>query len=112
MEGGRLEGKRENEDEYKWWLTAVPNVANDSILGKAKFWDMVLLKYKIVPKDLPRCGKCHTLQHSLQCNQNGLIGAHHDDKRDDLGLTTSQAYSPSAIRDDPKVIYCRECKNG
>eukprot|EP00957_Ditylum_brightwellii_P094362 7184884-Ditylum_brightwellii.AAC.1 len=122
MEGGRPKGKKKKEEECKrvkgeveqfytvdqcsgverstlclnQWLTVVPNVANNSILGKDKFRDIVLLWYKIVPKDLPKvcdgCDKQHTFQHTLQCKKGGLIGACHDKARDDLGLTATQAY--------------------
>eukprot|EP00957_Ditylum_brightwellii_P128078 9768408-Ditylum_brightwellii.AAC.1 len=67
---------------------------------------MVLSRYKIVSKDLPKvcngCDKHHFLQHILKYKKGGIIGAHHNEARDDLGLTASQAYSPSAIHDDPK----------
>eukprot|EP00957_Ditylum_brightwellii_P140030 10669629-Ditylum_brightwellii.AAC.1 len=55
------------------WLNVVPNAKNNSILGKDKFCNMILLQYEIIPKDLPKvcdgCGKCHTLQHALQCKK-------------------------------------------
>eukprot|EP00957_Ditylum_brightwellii_P162587 12380516-Ditylum_brightwellii.AAC.1 len=65
------------------WLTVVPNAENNSILGKDEFCDTVLLRL---------------LDHSLP-----------QQIKNDLGLTASQAYTPSAIRDNPKVLTCQEC---
>eukprot|EP00957_Ditylum_brightwellii_P056868 4311209-Ditylum_brightwellii.AAC.1 len=91
----------------------VPNAANNPILEKDEFCNMILLWYKIVPKDLRKIcngySKYHFLQHALQCKIGGLIGACHNKARDDLGLTASQAYTPSVICDDPKVPTCWEC---
>eukprot|EP00957_Ditylum_brightwellii_P028665 2165478-Ditylum_brightwellii.AAC.1 len=139
MEHGKFEGWKQKEEAYKTvrsevesvfmpgqcqgierstkclnqWFTVVPNAKNNSVLGKDKFHDMVLLRYKIIPKDLPKvcdgCGKRHTLQHALHCKIGSLITAYHNKSRDDLGLTASQAYTPSAICDDPRVLTCQEC---
>eukprot|EP00957_Ditylum_brightwellii_P112129 8549447-Ditylum_brightwellii.AAC.1 len=92
MEHRKLEGMKQKEDECKQvrgevesvftpdqcrgvkrstkclnqWLTVAPNTENNSILGKDKFCNMVLLQYKIILKDLPKvcdgCGKRHTLK--------------------------------------------------
>eukprot|EP00957_Ditylum_brightwellii_P152064 11578352-Ditylum_brightwellii.AAC.1 len=34
------------------WLTVIPCTANNSVLGKDEFWDMVVLQNKLIPKDL------------------------------------------------------------
>eukprot|EP00957_Ditylum_brightwellii_P010675 808300-Ditylum_brightwellii.AAC.1 len=117
MEGGRLKGKRRMNQCHgverpmlclNQWLTVIPNVANNSILVKDEFWDMVLLWYKIVPKDLPKvcdgCGKFHSLQHALQCKKGGLIGAHRNEARDDLGLTASWTYSQATSAPAVSII--------
>eukprot|EP00957_Ditylum_brightwellii_P066263 5029282-Ditylum_brightwellii.AAC.1 len=56
------------------------------------------------------CGKKHSLQHVLQCKTGGLIGAHHNNYRDNLGSVASQFFSPSAIRDDPIISKCWDSK--
>eukprot|EP00957_Ditylum_brightwellii_P196853 14998257-Ditylum_brightwellii.AAC.1 len=115
---GKLEGQKQKEEAYKTvrsgvelvftpdqcqgverstkclnqWLTVVPNAKNNSILGKDEFRDMVLLQYNVYPRTSP-----------------SLITACRNKSRDDLGLTVSQAYTPSAIRNDPRVLTCREC---
>eukprot|EP00957_Ditylum_brightwellii_P001658 128344-Ditylum_brightwellii.AAC.1 len=122
MEHGKLEGQKMKEEEYErvrseveseftpdqchgverstkcpnQWLMVVLNAANNSILGRDKFHDMILLRR-------------HTLQHALQCKVGSLVTAHHNKSRDDLGLTPSQAYTPSVIYNNPKVVTCQEC---
>eukprot|EP00957_Ditylum_brightwellii_P058138 4409078-Ditylum_brightwellii.AAC.1 len=77
---------------------------------------MILYRYKIIPKDLPAicdsCGKQHSLQHALQCKTGSLILGHHGNACDDLSHVSTQAYSPSSIRDDPKIKSSREDKSG
>eukprot|EP00957_Ditylum_brightwellii_P023859 1799652-Ditylum_brightwellii.AAC.1 len=57
------------------WINVVSCTANNSVLGKDKFQDMILLWYQITPKDLPTicngCGKKHSLHHALQCKRGG-----------------------------------------
>eukprot|EP00957_Ditylum_brightwellii_P063225 4799160-Ditylum_brightwellii.AAC.1 len=35
------------------WLHVVPYAANNSVLGRDEFCNMVLLRYQITPNDLP-----------------------------------------------------------
>eukprot|EP00957_Ditylum_brightwellii_P165919 12633097-Ditylum_brightwellii.AAC.1 len=59
------------------WLTVVPCTANNSVLNKEEFRDQVLMRCLITPNGLPTvcaCGKCHTLNHALQCKIGRLIG--------------------------------------
>eukprot|EP00957_Ditylum_brightwellii_P025867 1956998-Ditylum_brightwellii.AAC.1 len=64
------------------WINVVPHAANNSVLGKDKFHDMVMLRYQITSKDLPTicdgCDKKHSLRHALQCIKGGLIRDRHD----------------------------------
>eukprot|EP00957_Ditylum_brightwellii_P086941 6617413-Ditylum_brightwellii.AAC.1 len=86
------------------------------MLGKDEFRDMILYRYRITPKNLPEicdgCGKQHSLQHALQCRTGGLILGCHGNACDDLGHVSTQAYSPSSIRDNPKIKSSREDKSG
>eukprot|EP00957_Ditylum_brightwellii_P166193 12651981-Ditylum_brightwellii.AAC.1 len=81
------------------WLTVVPHTANNLIVNKEEFRDQVLMRYLITPAGLPTicaCGKCHTLNHALQCKIGGLIGGRHGKARDNLGCVATQAISPHA----------------
>eukprot|EP00957_Ditylum_brightwellii_P156270 11894185-Ditylum_brightwellii.AAC.1 len=94
------------------WINVVPCTANNSVLGKDKFRDMIMHQYQITPKDLPTvcdsCGKKHSLHHALQCKKGGLIGEQHDNYCNNLGLVVGQAYSLSSICDNPKVQQGRD----
>eukprot|EP00957_Ditylum_brightwellii_P019622 1480475-Ditylum_brightwellii.AAC.2 len=88
------------------WILVVPCLANNSILGKDGFRDMIMYCYRITPKDLPAiCGGCdkqHSLQHALQRKSGSLILGCHDDACNDLGHLSTQAYSPSSIHNNPQ----------
>eukprot|EP00957_Ditylum_brightwellii_P118268 9020384-Ditylum_brightwellii.AAC.1 len=83
------------------WLLVVPCTANSMVLNKQAFHNQVLMRDVITPKDLPKvcngCGKKHSLQHALQCKKGGLIGGHHNEVQDDLGVVGTQAISPHAV---------------
>eukprot|EP00957_Ditylum_brightwellii_P109810 8375213-Ditylum_brightwellii.AAC.1 len=114
MEQGRLAGEKQKKEEYKSerksietfyakdhccsveragksmnnWLVVVLRTANNLVLNKEEFRDQVLMKYLITPQGLPTicaCGKCHTLNHVLQCKIGRLIGGRHNEARDNLG---------------------------
>eukprot|EP00957_Ditylum_brightwellii_P158134 12036538-Ditylum_brightwellii.AAC.1 len=64
--------------------------------------------YKEVRKDV--VWKKHSLQHALQCKTGGIIGAYHNNYRDDLGSVASQVFSPSAIHNDSIISNCHNSK--
>eukprot|EP00957_Ditylum_brightwellii_P108692 8290627-Ditylum_brightwellii.AAC.1 len=73
------------------------------------------MRYLITPNGLPTicvCGKCHTLNHALQCKISGLIGGRHDKARDDLGCVATQAISPNTVCYDPRVQPFWDSKKG
>eukprot|EP00957_Ditylum_brightwellii_P197077 15014393-Ditylum_brightwellii.AAC.1 len=97
------------------WLTVVLCTANNLILNKEEFRDQVLMIYLITPNGLPTicvCGKRHTLKHALQCKIGGLVGGRHNDARDNLGCVATQAISPNAVHDNPRVQPCWDGKKG
>eukprot|EP00957_Ditylum_brightwellii_P061285 4651132-Ditylum_brightwellii.AAC.1 len=89
------------------WLTVVPHTDNNSVLRKDMFSDVVMLQYKLIPKDMLEDCDGHRKKHSLQCalqhKTGGLIGSHHNDYRDDMSSIASQVFSPSAIHNNPVI---------
>eukprot|EP00957_Ditylum_brightwellii_P169673 12914664-Ditylum_brightwellii.AAC.1 len=63
------------------------------VLGKDEFYGIIMVQYKITPKDLPQtcdvCCKKHSQQHLLQFKTGMLIGACHDNAYNGLGLVAS-----------------------
>eukprot|EP00957_Ditylum_brightwellii_P060659 4605590-Ditylum_brightwellii.AAC.1 len=93
----------------------VPHTANNSVLNKEEFRDQALMRYLITPSSLPSvcaCGKCHMLNHALQCKIGGLIGGQHSQARDNLGCIATQAISPYAVCNNPRVQPCWDSKAG
>eukprot|EP00957_Ditylum_brightwellii_P074452 5657001-Ditylum_brightwellii.AAC.1 len=97
------------------WISVLPCLANNSMLGKDEFKDMIIYCYRITPKDLPAicngCGKQHSLQHAMQCKSGDFIFGCHDNACNDLGHVSTQAYSPSLICNDPKIKSSWEDKS-
>eukprot|EP00957_Ditylum_brightwellii_P076555 5818788-Ditylum_brightwellii.AAC.1 len=73
------------EEALNQSLLVVTCTANNMVLNKDEFCDQ------------------HSLQHALQCKIEGLIGGQHDKVQDDFGLVGSQAISPNAVCDVPRV---------
>eukprot|EP00957_Ditylum_brightwellii_P055053 4172982-Ditylum_brightwellii.AAC.1 len=91
----------------------VPCTANNSELNREEFRDQFFMQYIITPKGLPTicaCGKCHTLNHALQCKICRLIGGRRDKSRGNLGCVATQAILPHAICDNPSAQPCQESK--
>eukprot|EP00957_Ditylum_brightwellii_P026825 2028291-Ditylum_brightwellii.AAC.1 len=141
LEQGRITGKKRKKEEYEHerkgietfytedhccseervekvmnsLLMVVPHTANNLILNKEEFRDQVLMRYLITLNGLPTicaCGKCHTLNHALQCKIGGLIGRRHNKSRDNLGCVATQAISPNAVCNNPRVQPCWDGKKG
>eukprot|EP00957_Ditylum_brightwellii_P119456 9114108-Ditylum_brightwellii.AAC.1 len=73
------------------------------------------MRYLITPDSLPTicvCGKRHTLNHALQCKIGRLIGVRHNKARGNLGCIATQAISPNAVCNNPRVQPCQDGKNG
>jgi hypothetical protein len=48
-----------------------------------------------------------SVPHALECKKGGLVISHHNEIRDELSDLASKAFSPSAVRDEPKIHTCR-----
>eukprot|EP00957_Ditylum_brightwellii_P110321 8414272-Ditylum_brightwellii.AAC.1 len=67
--GDQIESVECFSEALNHWSTVVLHTNNNSVLGNDEFWDMVMLQYKLIPKDLleycDRHRKKHSLQHAL-----------------------------------------------
>eukprot|EP00957_Ditylum_brightwellii_P202218 15329133-Ditylum_brightwellii.AAC.1 len=114
--GNQKQGLDCTSKNLNHWISVGPCLVNNTMFGKDEFRDMILYCYRITPKDLPAicnsCGKQHSLQHVLQYKSGSLILGRHDDACDDLGHVSTNAYSPSSIRNNPKMKSSWEDKSG
>ena len=51
--------------------------------------------------------KKFSIRHALECKTGGLINTRHNEVRDELGALSSQALTPSSVRDEPKIHLSR-----
>ena len=56
-----------------------------------------------MPEGCDGCGKDGGVRHALACKMAGLISSRYDEIRDELALMASQAFSPTAVRDEPRI---------
>eukprot|EP00957_Ditylum_brightwellii_P100559 7665453-Ditylum_brightwellii.AAC.1 len=73
------------------------------------------MRYLITTNALPTfyaCGKCHILNHALQCKIWGLIGGQHNEAQEDLGCVATQAISPNAVCNPKEYNHLRKAKKG
>lgn len=47
------------------------------------------------------------MTHSQECKKGGLIHLRHDEIKGGINYLVSKAFSPAAIRDEPKIHMCR-----
>jgi hypothetical protein len=97
------------------WLSVLPSTVNNGTeLSAQEFSDNVLLRYARSPPDLPsKCDGCNavlSIRHALECKKGGLVIICHNEIRDELVDLASKAFSPSAVRDEPKIHLCRAKK--
>ncbi len=93
------------------WLSAVPSTFNGTELSKQEFQDALLLRYAKSPGDLQShcdgCGATFNVRHGLACKHGGLVISRHNEIRDELSDLASKAFSPSSVRDEPKIHLSR-----
>ena len=89
------------------WLSVIPTTDSNTILAPVEFIDSVCLRYGIRPQHLPKyCDGCHgpfTIEHSLNCKKDGLVILRHNELRDQLAALAAAAFTPSAVRLEPKI---------
>eukprot|EP00957_Ditylum_brightwellii_P142961 10892748-Ditylum_brightwellii.AAC.1 len=50
--GDQIRSVEHTSKAMNHWLTVVPCTDNNFVLGKDEFQDMMMLQYKLIPKDL------------------------------------------------------------
>eukprot|EP00117_Sycon_ciliatum_P037591 scpid15790/ scgid28089/ len=76
------------------WLTAEPRLAHGTVLNASDFRDALALRYGLQLPGLPStcvCGDASTMDHLLTCPAGGYPSARHDNVRDILAETLSEA---------------------
>jgi hypothetical protein len=53
------------------------------------------------------CAQKFSVCHTLECKTGGLVISRHNEIRDELVDLASRAFTPSAVRDEPKIYPCR-----
>ncbi len=93
------------------WLSAVPSLVNGTELARQEFRDALLLRLALSPRDLEShcdgCGAKFSVSHGLACKHGGLVISRHNEIRDELSDLASKAFTPSAVRDEPKIHLSR-----
>ena len=93
------------------WLSTLPSTVNGTDLSVVEFQDALHLSYARTPPGLqPNCDGCGhqlTVRHALSCKKGGLVHSRHNEIRDELVDLASKAFSPSAVRDEPKIYIGR-----
>ena len=93
------------------WLYVLPSTVSGTELSAQEFRDSILLRYARSPPDLPsQCDGCNavfSIRHALECKKGGLVIIRHNEIRDELVDLASKAFSPSAVRDEPKIHSSR-----
>jgi hypothetical protein len=93
------------------WLSVLPSTVNGTELSAVEFRDALNMRYARTPPGLqPSCDGCNqkfSVRHALQCPKGGLVISRHDEIRDELIDLASKTFSPSAVRDEPKIQKSR-----
>ena len=58
------------------------------------------------------CGVAFSIFHTIDCNMVGLITVHHNDLRDGVSDLAGKDFTPTHVRDDPKIFTGRAVCGG
>ena len=105
-DGAGLNGLR-RATENGVWIIAIPRRLNDTELSWEEFQDNLILRYGIVPLNLPidwvGCVKKLLVPHALSCPKGGLVLARHNDAAKEWGALSTQSINTSDISYKPKI---------
>jgi hypothetical protein len=109
-EGGEKVKKRMERMQWNGtWLSAIPCRFSGTELTRQEWLDNVYLRYGLQLDGLPRkcdgCGKNFSVEHGLSCKTGGLVGARHNDARDEWAHLCSLALGGSAVGTEPHIFY-------
>jgi hypothetical protein len=94
------------------WLTTMPNRLNGTELSAEEFVDSLRLRYGLQPKSLPeKCDGCYkpfTVCHAMSCKLGGLVRARHEEVSQEWHHLCAQAFTESAVSDEPLIPTSRD----
>ena len=83
------------------------STVNGTELGAHELRDSLFLRYDINPPDLIEhcngCGAEFDICHTLDCKNGGLVTACHNKIHDGVFDHAVKAFTPTHMRDDPKI---------
>ena len=89
------------------WLSVPSSVINGKDLGVQEWKDALFLRYGIKPPNLPKhcngCGMPFEICHALDCKNESLIMARHNNLCDGVADLSRKAFTPTHVCDNPKV---------
>ena len=89
------------------WITDIPHQINCTEFLWEEFQYNILLRYGIVPLNLPTycdgCGKRFSVPHDLSCPKGGLVLERHNDDAKEWGTLSDRALNSSLISYKPKI---------
>ena len=106
----KAEKKRlERIGETGAWLTAMPNLLNNTLLSAEEWRDNARLRYGLRPIGLcDRCDGCgagFSIDHAISCKKGGLVCQRHDNARDEAGELAAMALTTSRVSYEPHIFY-------
>lgn len=112
QEGLRESRRLQRAKDTGIWLSVLPQTLNGTDLSRDEFRDSVRIRLGLPVLALPTtcdgCGKPFSLAHSQVCKNGGLVTMRHDDLKMEIMSLCAQAFSPGAVRDEPKINTYRE----
>ena len=89
------------------WLHTIPTTYNGTELSAQELRDRQPLCYCCEPLNLHShcdgCGAKFSITHALSCKVGGLVHMQHNKVKEELAQLCAKAFSPSAVRDEPKI---------
>jgi len=89
------------------WLTTMPLTSIQTNLSASEFRDNLHIRYGMTPRDLPeKCDGCSgrfSMYHAFTCRKDGFLIHRHNEIQRELADLAAAAFTPMAIRHEPKI---------